>query len=110
MKEKQQIEKITDLFGRHVDPPSPACRVTRDIPLYHFSQSKAKRNVICYFFFFLLFIKLLTGRCLFMNTNHFNTNEYKRGKFNFQRQIDVSTKIKDGPVQVQAANDREILK
>lgn len=47
---------------------------------------------------------------LFMNTNHFNTNEYKRGKFYFQRQIDVSTKIKDGPVQVQAANDREILK
>ena len=87
MKEKQQIEKITDLFGRHVDPPSPACRVTRDIPLYHFSHSKAKRNVICLLFilFFLLLTKLLTGRCLFVNTNHVNANEYKRGKFYFQR-------------------------
>lgn len=40
----------------------------------------------------------------------FQYERIQRGKFYFQRQIDVSTKIKDGPVQVQAANDREILK
>ena len=106
MKEKQQIEKITDLFGRHVDPPSPACRETRDVPLDHFSESRAKKM----FFFFLLFTTLLTGRCLFVNTSHVNTIKYKRGKFYFQRQIDVSTKTKNGPLQVQAANDRGILK
>ena len=55
MKEKQQIEKITDLFGRHVDPPSPACRETRDVPLDHFSESRAKKD-----FFFLFTFHYVT--------------------------------------------------
>ena len=33
MQEKQQILKITDLFGRHVVPPSAARLVTGTIPL-----------------------------------------------------------------------------